>query len=303
MRVFPFLFILTLASGGVARAQTQLAPPTKSYGACADMKEEAKRRVCFDNLLKDAAGDELTPLPPPVAPEPLPPPRRVPAPETKAPPAPAAPPPVAEPIAGPPVAPPPPPEKTKGGSAPAPKTPIPPQRPPQRPPEAKPASAPPEAQPPEPNTPPAAASPRLPAPADPAPPVAAPPRSEPPPSAPAEPTGATLVPAEEMVRTPAKFRGKYVEMRRMRCFYAEKDDFRCTVTTLDAAVIVVAPSVRPAAARRTIEQACADMRAAAVSPACQVTIRFTPAGVGEDRVGGLARRAVVAAPEVEIAPE
>jgi hypothetical protein len=103
-----------------------------------------------------------------------------------------------------------------------------------------------------------------------------------------------------MVRAPAKYSGKLVEMRRMRCFFAEKNDYRCTVSTLDAAVIIVAPTIAPPQSRAVVEQLCGDVRNAAVLPACQRTIRFTPGGYGEDKVQGLAKRVVVTSPSIEV---
>lgn len=119
------------------------------------------------------------------------------------------------------------------------------------------------------------------------------------PKASAAPTTYKVVDADDVFVAPAKYQDKPIEIRRVRCFHADKAEYRC-IGTGSLTVTIFASSIRPQAEREAIEEDCGEIRKMLSSPKCLKTIRFVPAKHSEDLVSGMQKRMVVITPEIEV---
>src|SRR4029077_18568858 len=60
----------------------------------------------------------------------------------------------------------------------------------------------------------------------------------------------------------SKYLGKPIEVRKVRCYYADKDDYRC-IAIGDSTVVFFAEDIEPATAREAIENDCSEIKKAA----------------------------------------
>lgn len=109
-----------------------------------------------------------------------------------------------------------------------------------------------------------------------------------------------VVDAEDVYVTPNKYEGRGIELRKMRCFHADKDEYRC-IAPGAVMLALFSKSIRPESERAAIENDCGEIKKMATSPKCEKTVRFVPTKSGEDLVNGYRRRVVVGAPYLEIA--
>jgi hypothetical protein len=100
---------------------------------------------------------------------------------------------------------------------------------------------------------------------------------------------------------PRKFVGRPIEIRNVRCFYADKDDYRCLAPSRGMVTAVFARSVGPANEKETLETDCGAIKKIE-SLACRRTIRIVPADFGEDAPNAFAKRIVVKVANIEIVP-
>lgn len=115
---------------------------------------------------------------------------------------------------------------------------------------------------------------------------------------PATPSDYKVVATEDLSVAPGKYDGKQIEMRRMRCFHADKDEYRCTGGG-GPSLMIMTPRITPEAARAQIEDKCGELKNM-TSPLCQKTIRFTPAAHDSDTISGYQNRTIVVTREIEI---
>lgn len=121
-------------------------------------------------------------------------------------------------------------------------------------------------------------------------------------AAPANAATATVykvVDPEDVYVAPNKYEGRGVELRRMRCFHADKNEYRC-VAPGAVTLAVFAPTISPDDEREKVEADCGEIKKMATSPKCEKTIRFVPAKNVEDLVNGYRKRVVVVAPVMEL---
>jgi hypothetical protein len=109
-----------------------------------------------------------------------------------------------------------------------------------------------------------------------------------------------VVAAEDLSIAPGKYDGKPIEMRKMRCFHADKDEYRCIGSGIGPALMIIAPLVSPEPAKAQIEDKCGELRKVLTSTLCQKTIRFTPAAHDSDTISGYQNRTIVVTREIEI---
>jgi hypothetical protein len=114
----------------------------------------------------------------------------------------------------------------------------------------------------------------------------------------AEIVGAKTVDAIDLQVSPNKYKGKGVELRGVRCFHADEDEYRCMHPT--ASLLVMGVNVEPAAAKSAIENNCGEIRKVLTSPKCRFTVRFYPSLIDEDEVSGGARRTVIGVEVLEV---
>ena len=116
----------------------------------------------------------------------------------------------------------------------------------------------------------------------------------------AAPTVFKAVDAEDVYVSPGKYEGRGIEPKRMRCFHADKDEYRC-VASGAVTLALFAPSIRPEKERENIENDCGEIKKMATSPKCEKTVRLIPLKHGEDITTGYRKRVLVVAPYYEIA--
>lgn len=93
-----------------------------------------------------------------------------------------------------------------------------------------------------------------------------------------------------------KYLDREIGLRRIRCYYADVSDYRCTAP--NAAVSVFSKSVAPKAAKDWIDQHCDTVKKAMTSSKCLMTIHFKYGAddVGTDLVSGFRQRMVIKPP-------
>ncbi|WFU37342.1 hypothetical protein QA640_22890 [Bradyrhizobium sp. CB82] len=94
-----------------------------------------------------------------------------------------------------------------------------------------------------------------------------------------------------------KYLDKPILLRRMHCYYADVDDYRCTA---GGAVFLAAftATVEPAEAREWLEKNCDQLKVAATSDKCLFNTRFVYGAkdVNDDIVSGFQQRKVIHPP-------
>jgi hypothetical protein len=83
-----------------------------------------------------------------------------------------------------------------------------------------------------------------------------------------------LVSLDDLKMGPSKYKGKAVEVRNVRCFYADISDYRCVPQPIGK-VGINADAVIGDDARKFIEDNCDTVAKAATGQSCLVTVRFT----------------------------
>lgn len=95
-----------------------------------------------------------------------------------------------------------------------------------------------------------------------------------------------------------KYLGKPIEVRNVRCYYADKDDYRC-IATGDNPVVFFAEDIEPATAREAIENDCGEVKKV-VTPACKRNIRLTAENISDDLISGYQKRVDVRSSSLEV---
>lgn len=98
---------------------------------------------------------------------------------------------------------------------------------------------------------------------------------------------------------PSRYKGKAVELRNMRCYHADDEDYRC-ISSGGATVMVGSTAVTPEAADTDLQDQCAEIRKVATSPRCRKTIRFTVRDYDSDTISGNKSRTVIKADSIEL---
>ncbi len=80
--------------------------------------------------------------------------------------------------------------------------------------------------------------------------------------------------ADDVHVAPRKFLNKPIELRGVRCFYADKDDYRC-LTRSKLPTVVFSSSIGPSAEKDSLESDCGAIKKL-IPPACRKTVRLVP---------------------------
>jgi hypothetical protein len=105
---------------------------------------------------------------------------------------------------------------------------------------------------------------------------------------------------DDVFVAPNKYQGKPIELRRMRCFHADKDEYRCTSSN-GTMLLVLARGVTPQEEKDLIEERCGEIKKI-TTPACLKTIRLTPVVHEEDTISGYLKRTIIGAASIEVSP-
>lgn len=115
------------------------------------------------------------------------------------------------------------------------------------------------------------------------------------------PSDYKLVDPDDLHVAPRKFIGKPVELRNVKCFYADKGDYRCLAPSRSMITTVFAKDVGPPGERDTIESDCGAVKKID-SPLCRRTIRLVPVDFSEDAPNAFAKRMVIQSATIEFVP-
>ncbi|MBV9584469.1 MAG: hypothetical protein JO213_06240, partial [Alphaproteobacteria bacterium] len=110
----------------------------------------------------------------------------------------------------------------------------------------------------------------------------------------------SVVDASDVAVAPGKYVDTDIELRGMRCFYAQPGEFRCFGGSPTVTVFLHRLMVDQA--QKTIEERCGTIRNAEHHPGCVVAIRFrySNADVGQDRVAFYMPRTTIEADTAEV---
>jgi len=94
-----------------------------------------------------------------------------------------------------------------------------------------------------------------------------------------------------------KYLDKQILLRRMRCYYADMDDYRC-IASGSVFLSVFTARVEPASAREWMEKNCDQLKVAITSEKCVFNTQFTYGAkdVNDDIVSGFQQRKVIHPP-------
>ncbi|KRP88638.1 hypothetical protein AOQ73_27955 [Bradyrhizobium pachyrhizi] len=81
------------------------------------------------------------------------------------------------------------------------------------------------------------------------------------------PSDFKVVDPDDVHVAPGKFIGKPIEIRNVRCFYADRDDYRCSMPSRGMVTVVFAKSIEPANERDTLENDCGAIKRLSLPPA------------------------------------
>lgn len=109
-----------------------------------------------------------------------------------------------------------------------------------------------------------------------------------------------VVDPDDIHVAPDKFIRKPIELRGVRCFYADKDDYRCSAGSILPTVIFT-DTIGPTREKDDIETNCGAIKKIN-SPACRKTIHVVPTGYNEDSPNAFAKRIILKAQSIEIVP-
>lgn len=108
-----------------------------------------------------------------------------------------------------------------------------------------------------------------------------------------------LIDPADLYVAPNKYLKRPIELRRMRCLHADKDEYRC-IAPGSVIVTIFTARLTPSSEQAAVENECGEIRKMTTSPKCLKTIRFVPLKAEEDLVNGYTKRLVVVAAAVEI---
>lgn len=96
---------------------------------------------------------------------------------------------------------------------------------------------------------------------------------------------------------PNKYAGRDIEVRNLKCYFADKDDYRC-IAPGAVHVAIFSKTVEPALARQWMEDKCDQIRTAVTSSRCTFHLRFTYSAddFENDVVSGMQQRVVITPP-------
>jgi len=101
-----------------------------------------------------------------------------------------------------------------------------------------------------------------------------------------------LVDAADLSVSPGKYINRDIEVRNVRCYYADIGDYRCVT---GESVSIFASSITPLEAETLIKDNCDAIKVALTSPKCRVALRFRydAEHVGHDIISGYQKRTVI----------
>lgn len=119
------------------------------------------------------------------------------------------------------------------------------------------------------------------------------------PAAPAPETTAKtfkVVDVSDLYVGPNKYAGRDIEVRNLKCYFADKDDYRCIAPGTYVAIFT--KTVEPALARQWMEDKCDQIKTAVTSSRCTFHLRFTYTSddFDNDVVSGMQQRVVITPP-------
>lgn len=109
---------------------------------------------------------------------------------------------------------------------------------------------------------------------------------------------ARTIDAEDLYIAPDKFTGKHIELRQVKCFHADKDEFRC-IGNGHFALMILTVDITPTEAKDQIERDCGQIKKISSAP-CRKTIRFIPLSNTQDQINALTKRTVIIAKSLEV---
>ena len=116
---------------------------------------------------------------------------------------------------------------------------------------------------------------------------------------PTQPVEARLVDPDDLYLAPRKYLGKLIELRDVKCFYADVSEYRCAPRRGRFTLTIFAKTVAPDKERDLLESECGTIRTID-GPKCRKTIRFTLNDFGADRVSGMEQRVIAQTLSLEI---
>jgi len=110
---------------------------------------------------------------------------------------------------------------------------------------------------------------------------------------------ATLVDAADLGVGSKKYVGKSIELRDMKCYYADVSDYRCIS---GRNVVVFTAAMFPDVLRLKLEKDCGELKKMTISSVCSKSIRFrfSEDEVDEDMISGYQRRTIIRPEAVEL---
>ncbi|MBB4042005.1 hypothetical protein GGR34_003690 [Microvirga flocculans] len=108
----------------------------------------------------------------------------------------------------------------------------------------------------------------------------------------AQSTEYKVVDAADLSVSARKYADRDIEVRDVRCYYADIGDYRCVTRE---SVSIFAASIAPLEAETAIKDNCDAIKVALTSPKCRVALRFRYSAeqVGHDIISGYQKRTVI----------
>ncbi len=104
--------------------------------------------------------------------------------------------------------------------------------------------------------------------------------------------------ADDLAIAPNKYVGKYVELTKAQCYYADKDEYRCLGNSSSVILMLVGAAITPAIEKQRLEDDCGEIKRMA-TPTCRRTIRIRPENFDHDTVS-MRDRTVVSSQTFEV---
>lgn len=105
--------------------------------------------------------------------------------------------------------------------------------------------------------------------------------------------------AEDLYASPGKYEGKPIQIDRVRCYHADKDEYRC-VSSGSVTLMILTIDISPTQEKALIENECGEIKKMATSSRCLKSIKFTPLKHDEDIISGYKKRVVVLSKQLEV---
>lgn len=105
--------------------------------------------------------------------------------------------------------------------------------------------------------------------------------------------------AEDLYASPGKYEGKPIQIDRVRCYHADKDEYRC-VSSGSVTLMILTIDITPSQEKTVIESECGEIKKMATSSRCLKSIKFTPLKHDEDIISGYKKRVVVLSKQLEV---